>query len=65
VSSVFCALSRKFKILTIPNLLGPWKLYNLGFVKKHDGHKVGTKSMFDRFFVHHLKNLKCCPFRTY
>ncbi|URE49587.1 hypothetical protein MUK42_32443, partial [Musa troglodytarum] len=58
VGSVFCAPSRKFKILTIPNLLGLGKLYNLGFAKKHDGHKVCTKLMLDQFFVHHLKNLK-------
>ncbi|URD88416.1 hypothetical protein MUK42_25729 [Musa troglodytarum] len=50
--------SQKFKIFTIPNLLGLGKLYNLGFTKKCDGHKVFTKSMFDRFFMYHLKNLK-------
>ncbi|URE45231.1 hypothetical protein MUK42_31699, partial [Musa troglodytarum] len=56
--SVFFAPSQKFKILTIPNLLGLGKLYNLGFAKKRDGHKVCAMSMFDRFFLHHLKNLK-------
>ncbi|URE47737.1 hypothetical protein MUK42_33242, partial [Musa troglodytarum] len=55
---VFFALSRKFKILIIPNLLCLGKLNNLGFTKKYDGHKVCTKSMFDRFFSHHLENLK-------
>ncbi|URE04714.1 hypothetical protein MUK42_20922 [Musa troglodytarum] len=45
----FCTPSRKFKILTIPNLFVIRKLYNLSFAKKHDGHKVYAKSMFDRF----------------
>ncbi|URD85082.1 hypothetical protein MUK42_30753, partial [Musa troglodytarum] len=58
VRSVFCASSRKFKILTIPNLLGLGKLYNLDFVKKRDGHKVCVKFMFNQFFVHRIKNLK-------
>ncbi|URD90572.1 hypothetical protein MUK42_31344 [Musa troglodytarum] len=53
---VFCAPSQKFKILTIPNLFGLRKLYNLRFIKKHEGHKVCVKSIFDRFFVHHLEN---------
>ncbi|URD86754.1 hypothetical protein MUK42_24776, partial [Musa troglodytarum] len=55
---VICAPSQKFKILTFPDLLGPEKLYNLGFAKNYDGHKVCVKSMFDRFFPHHLENLK-------
>ncbi|URE49588.1 hypothetical protein MUK42_32443, partial [Musa troglodytarum] len=50
VGSVFCAPSRKFKILTIPNLLGLGKLYNQGFTKKRDGHKIYAKSIFDQFF---------------
>ncbi|URE45999.1 hypothetical protein MUK42_23700, partial [Musa troglodytarum] len=33
--SIFFAPSRKFKILTIPNLLGLGKLNNLGFTKKN------------------------------
>ncbi|URE12017.1 hypothetical protein MUK42_14649, partial [Musa troglodytarum] len=45
--SIFHVPSRKFKILTIPNIFGIGKLYNLGFAKKYDGHKVCTKSMFD------------------
>ncbi|URD90338.1 hypothetical protein MUK42_31168, partial [Musa troglodytarum] len=55
---VFFTPSQKFKILTIPNLLGLGKLYNFGFTKKLNGHKVFTKTIFDRFFWHHLKNLK-------
>ncbi|URD88014.1 hypothetical protein MUK42_32607, partial [Musa troglodytarum] len=55
---VFCILSRKFKILTIPNLFSLRKLYNLGFAKKTYGHNFCTKSMFDRFFLHHLENSK-------
>ncbi|URD74368.1 hypothetical protein MUK42_33770, partial [Musa troglodytarum] len=55
---VIFAPFQKFKILTIPNLLGLGKLNNLSFVKKHDCHKVCAKSMFDRFFSHHLENSK-------
>ncbi|URE42263.1 hypothetical protein MUK42_23703, partial [Musa troglodytarum] len=55
---IFFAPYQKFKILTIPNLLGLGKLNNLGFAKKCDGHKVCPKSMFDQFFLHHLKNSK-------
>ncbi|URE08721.1 hypothetical protein MUK42_13492, partial [Musa troglodytarum] len=55
---VFCAPSRKFKILTIPNLLGLRKLTNIGFAKKRNGHKVYAKSMFDLFSLYYLKNLK-------
>ncbi|URE42972.1 hypothetical protein MUK42_33243, partial [Musa troglodytarum] len=62
---IFFAPSQKFKILIIPNLLSLGKLYNLGFANKRDGHKVYAKSMFHRFFSHHLKNLKYYPFLTY
>ncbi|URD87389.1 hypothetical protein MUK42_30998, partial [Musa troglodytarum] len=55
---VFCASSRKFKILTIPNLLGLGKLSNHGFAKKRYGHKGCVKSMFDQFFMYQLENLK-------
>ncbi|URD88268.1 hypothetical protein MUK42_31109, partial [Musa troglodytarum] len=55
---IFCTPSRKFEVLTIPNLLGPRKLYNLGFAKKHDNHKFCTKSIFNRFFLHHLEKSK-------
>ncbi|RZR99654.1 hypothetical protein BHM03_00029256 [Ensete ventricosum] len=58
--SVFRAPSPKFKILAIPNVLAHGKLYEHGFLKKHDGHKLYTKShvksSFVRFFVHHLRN---------
>ncbi|URD85250.1 hypothetical protein MUK42_15534 [Musa troglodytarum] len=33
-------------------------MYRLGFTKKRDGHKFTQKSMFDQFFMHHLKNSK-------
>ncbi|RWV78090.1 hypothetical protein GW17_00060999, partial [Ensete ventricosum] len=67
--SVFCAPSRKFKILAIPDVLNHGKSYEHGFMKKHDGHKLSVKShadsRFDRFFVHHLGNSKYWPFMTY
>ncbi|RWV92158.1 hypothetical protein BHE74_00024449, partial [Ensete ventricosum] len=56
--SFFRATSRNFKILVIPNLFAHGKSYKHGFIKKHDAHKLCTKSRFDRFFVHHLKILK-------
>ncbi|RWW82069.1 hypothetical protein BHE74_00009490, partial [Ensete ventricosum] len=60
--SIFHALSQKFKILAIPNVLGHVKSYEHGFTKKREGHKLCTKSSFDRFFVHHLGNSKYWPF---
>ncbi|RWW35678.1 hypothetical protein BHE74_00059364, partial [Ensete ventricosum] len=56
--SVFRALSRKFKILAIPDILAHGKSYENGFVNKCDGHKLCAKSRFDRFFVHLLGNSK-------
>ncbi|RWV96358.1 hypothetical protein GW17_00040943 [Ensete ventricosum] len=60
--SVFHAPSQKLKILAIPNVLAHGKSYELGFMKKYDGHKLcvksRSKSTFDRFFVHHLGNSK-------
>ncbi|RZS07031.1 hypothetical protein BHM03_00037791, partial [Ensete ventricosum] len=57
---VFPAPSQKFKILAFPSVLAHEKSYELGFVKKHDDHKLCTKShgksSFDRFFVHRLRN---------
>ncbi|RZS15333.1 hypothetical protein BHM03_00047147, partial [Ensete ventricosum] len=59
---VFHAPSRKFKIRAIPNVLAHGKSYELGFVKKYDGHKLRAmshaKSSFDRFFMHLLRNSK-------
>ncbi|RWW75708.1 hypothetical protein BHE74_00016258, partial [Ensete ventricosum] len=56
--SVFCATSRKFKILGIPNVLTQGKLYEHGFMKKYDDHKLCAKTRaklcFDQFFTHHL-----------
>ncbi|RWV80480.1 hypothetical protein GW17_00058246, partial [Ensete ventricosum] len=63
--SVFHAPSLKFKILAIPNVLAHGKSYEYGLMKKHDGHKICTKSSFDRFFVHRLENSKYWPFPTY
>ncbi|RWW39514.1 hypothetical protein BHE74_00055163 [Ensete ventricosum] len=67
--SVFRAPSRKFKILAIPNVLTHGKLYERGFMKKHDDHKLcvksHAKSSFVRFFMHHLENLKYLPFPMY
>ncbi|RWV77044.1 hypothetical protein GW17_00062191, partial [Ensete ventricosum] len=67
--SVFCAQSRKFKILVIPVLLAHEKSYKHGFMKKYDGHKLCAKSRavssFDRFFVHCLENSKYWSFPTY
>ncbi|RRT55001.1 hypothetical protein B296_00031532, partial [Ensete ventricosum] len=40
---VFCALSWKFKILVIPDVLAHGKSYEYGFTKKHDGYKICTK----------------------
>ncbi|RWW58538.1 hypothetical protein BHE74_00034612, partial [Ensete ventricosum] len=58
--SFFHALSQKFKILAIPDVLAHGKSYEHGFMKKYDGHKHCTKlradSSFDRFFVHRLGN---------
>ncbi|RWV95752.1 hypothetical protein GW17_00041598 [Ensete ventricosum] len=60
--SVFRALSQKFKILNIPNVFAHGTSYEHGFLKKHDGLKLctksRTKSSFDWFFVHHLKKFK-------
>uniref|UniRef100_A0A804HXF2 Uncharacterized protein n=1 Tax=Musa acuminata subsp. malaccensis TaxID=214687 RepID=A0A804HXF2_MUSAM len=58
VRSVFCAPSKKFKILTIPNIFASVKSYKLGFVKKRGSHEFCAKSRFDRFFTHRLKNSK-------
>ncbi|RRT47131.1 hypothetical protein B296_00053942, partial [Ensete ventricosum] len=56
--SVFLAPSRKFKILAIPNVLAHAKSYKHDFMKKCDDHKLCTKSSFDRFFMHRLRNSK-------
>ncbi|RRT36538.1 hypothetical protein B296_00057073 [Ensete ventricosum] len=57
--------AHKFKILLIPNVLAHGKLYKHGFMKKCDDIKLCIKSIFDRLFVHHLKNLKYCLFQMY
>ncbi|RRT31419.1 hypothetical protein B296_00055926 [Ensete ventricosum] len=44
--SVFRASSRKFKILAIPDVLAHGKLYEHGFKKKCDGHKLCAKVEF-------------------
>ncbi|RRT33214.1 hypothetical protein B296_00042738, partial [Ensete ventricosum] len=63
--SIFCAPSRKFKILAIPNVLAYGKSYAHGFMKKRDGHKSRGKSSFDRFFKHRLRNSKYWPLPKY
>ncbi|RZS07476.1 hypothetical protein BHM03_00038303 [Ensete ventricosum] len=59
------AHSLNFKILVIPNILAHGKSYEPGFTKKHDGHKLCTKSSFDRFFLHYLRISKYWSFPTY
>ncbi|RZS25214.1 hypothetical protein BHM03_00058387 [Ensete ventricosum] len=53
--SIFCAPSRKLKILATPKVLVHGKSYEHGFVKKYDGHKLcaksRTKSCLNQFFV--------------
>ncbi|RRT33941.1 hypothetical protein B296_00048993 [Ensete ventricosum] len=44
VSIFFRALSRKFKILAIPDVLAHGKSYEHGFATKRDGHKLCAKS---------------------
>ncbi|RWV86974.1 hypothetical protein GW17_00051078, partial [Ensete ventricosum] len=63
--SIFRAPYRKFKILTIPNVLTHWKSYKHSFTKKCNGHKLYAKSSFDRFFVHRIENSKYWPFPMY
>ncbi|RWV77561.1 hypothetical protein GW17_00061590 [Ensete ventricosum] len=67
--SVFRAPSRKFKLLAIPNVLAHWKLYEHGFPKKSDDHKLcansRAKSSFDRIFMHRLRNSKYWRFPMY
>ncbi|RWW35328.1 hypothetical protein BHE74_00059753, partial [Ensete ventricosum] len=40
--SLFCAPSRKFKILVFPVLLAHGKSYKHAFAKKYNGHKLCT-----------------------
>ncbi|RWW55285.1 hypothetical protein BHE74_00038090, partial [Ensete ventricosum] len=67
--SISCAPSQKFKILAIPDVLSHGKSYEHGFMKKHEGHKLCSKSRaelsFDRFFMHRLRNSKYWSFPTY
>ncbi|RZS23283.1 hypothetical protein BHM03_00056182, partial [Ensete ventricosum] len=56
VQQFFSAISQKFKILSIPNVLAHGKLYEQSFMKKYDDHKLYIKLRFDRFFMHHLRN---------
>ncbi|RRT65170.1 hypothetical protein B296_00027790 [Ensete ventricosum] len=56
--SVFHAPTRKFKILTIPNILALGKSYEHCFVKECYGHKLCAKSSFNQFFLHRLRNSK-------
>ncbi|RRT31218.1 hypothetical protein B296_00053400 [Ensete ventricosum] len=63
--SIFCALSRKFKILAIHDVLAHGKSYEHGFKKKCDGQKLCAGSRFDRFFMHRLGNSKYWSFPSY
>ncbi|RWV86090.1 hypothetical protein BHE74_00048099, partial [Ensete ventricosum] len=63
--SDFSATSRDFKILAIPIVLAHEKSYEIGFMKKCNGHKLCVKSRFSRFFGHHLEILKYWPFPIY
>ncbi|RZR97257.1 hypothetical protein BHM03_00026398 [Ensete ventricosum] len=67
--SIFRALSQKFKILAIPDVLAHGKLYEQGFMKKCDGHKFCMKSRadssLDLLFLHRIENSKYWPFPTY
>ncbi|RWW49316.1 hypothetical protein BHE74_00044547, partial [Ensete ventricosum] len=47
--SIFCAPSRKFKILAIHVVLAHGKSYEHGFMKKRDGHKLCASSSFIGF----------------
>ncbi|RWW45532.1 hypothetical protein BHE74_00048621, partial [Ensete ventricosum] len=60
--SVFCAPSRKFKILAIPNVLALGNSDEHGFIEKRDGHNLCAKRSLDRFFRHRLRNSKYWPF---
>ncbi|RWV78658.1 hypothetical protein GW17_00060335 [Ensete ventricosum] len=51
--------------MVIPSVLAHGKSYKHDFAKKRDGRKLCTKSRFDRFFMHRLKNSKYWPFLTY
>ncbi|RRT56181.1 hypothetical protein B296_00014247, partial [Ensete ventricosum] len=55
---VLYASSQKFKILTIPNVLGHGKSYEHSFMKKYDGYKLCMKLRFDRVFMNHIGNSK-------
>ncbi|RRT31249.1 hypothetical protein B296_00056654 [Ensete ventricosum] len=62
---VFRALSQKFKILAIHDVLAHGKSYEQGFTKKCNGHKLCAESSFDRFFMHRLENSKYSFFPSY
>ncbi|RWW87933.1 hypothetical protein BHE74_00003214 [Ensete ventricosum] len=50
--SVFHALSWKFKILAIPNVLAHGKSYEHNFVKQCDDYKLCTKLWHSRSYEH-------------
>ncbi|RRT39609.1 hypothetical protein BHE74_00041038 [Ensete ventricosum] len=49
--SIFCAPSRKFKILVIPVLLAHGKSYKHGFMKKCDSHKFARSRTLSRISI--------------
>ncbi|RRT61353.1 hypothetical protein B296_00032937, partial [Ensete ventricosum] len=66
--SIFRALSRKFKILTIPVVLALGKSYEHGCAKKCDGHKFCTMSRSVKFrsiFHAPSQKFKYWPFLMY
>ncbi|RZS24514.1 hypothetical protein BHM03_00057594 [Ensete ventricosum] len=67
--SIFRGPSRKFKILSIPNVIAHGKSYEHGFAKKLDGYihcvKSRAESSFNWFFMHRLGNSKYWSFPMY
>ncbi|RRT33533.1 hypothetical protein B296_00035084 [Ensete ventricosum] len=49
--SVFLALSMKFKILAIPDVLDHGKSYEHGFKKKRNGHKLSRSCEQNRVSI--------------
>ncbi|RZS23463.1 hypothetical protein BHM03_00056404 [Ensete ventricosum] len=47
------------------NRISPWEVVRAWFREKFYGHKLCTKSSFDRFVVHRLENSKYWPLPKY
>ncbi|URD96635.1 hypothetical protein MUK42_36449, partial [Musa troglodytarum] len=65
VRSVLHAISQKFKISIIHNILALEELYEYRFMKKNMMVKVCVKWRFDQFFMHCLENIKLYSFPAY